>query len=89
MRVFFSGLFNIKWKAESARTTASREAETTLNGRLQSGLPFFCSNKPKSYPGGINLQSMDSAMALFHFALFGVVIVMILIIVKERKKRKK
>lgn len=39
--------------------------------------------------GGINLQNIDPAMAIIHFTLFGVIIVMILIIVKERKKPKK
>jgi hypothetical protein len=35
------------------------------------------------------MLSMEVAITVFHFALFGVIIVMILIILKERKKSKK
>ncbi len=35
------------------------------------------------------MQSMEVAITIFEFALFGVIGVMILIILKERKKNKK
>ena len=35
------------------------------------------------------MLSVEAAINLFHFALFGVNIVMLLIILKERKKSKK